>query len=323
MQSPKILELSGIGNKSLLDSHRIKITIENPNVGENLQDHVISGISFEVADGVETADDLARGKPGALQAAMGAYMTRQTGPLSSAAVFSTSFLPVVDFQSDEGRKDMEQLLAKYPAKPDDPLHYKFARSIIQNSSEGSGMHFMYNAQGNWGGNTPKELVLALLPENYLTISVLLLNPFSAGTVHIKSADPAQAPAIDNKYLDHPLDLEILSRHIRYLNTLAKTQPLASLLKPEGKRNTLYNSFQNLDVVKEYVRKTAMSNWHPIGTCAMLPKEEGGVVSDKLIVYGTKNLRIVDASIMPIITRANTQTTVYAVAERAADLIKDA
>jgi len=54
---------------------------------------------------------------------------------------------------------------------------------------------------------------------------------------------------------------------------------------------------------------------------MLPREKGGVVNEKLVVHGTSNLRVVDASIMPINTRGNPQTTVYAIAERAADLVK--
>lgn len=79
--------------------------------------------------------------------------------------------------------------------------------------------------------------------------------------------------------------------------------------------------EDLDAAKDYVRTTALSSYHPVGTCAMLPRGQGGVVSNRLIVYGTKNVRVVDASIMPLIPRGNIQSTVYAVAERASDLIK--
>ncbi|KAK2760059.1 aryl-alcohol [Colletotrichum kahawae] len=58
-----------------------------------------------------------------------------------------------------------------------------------------------------------------------------------------------------------------------------------------------------------------------GSCAMMPREQGGVVDERLRVYGTKKLRVVDASIFPIEPSGNIQSTVYAVAERAADLIK--
>ena len=129
------------------------------------------------------------------------------------------------------------------------------------------------------------------------------------------------PRIDPRYLSHALDLEIFARHLCYIETIAGTEPLASLLKPNGKRNAPKAYVKSLDAAKEYAQLAAMSNWHSVGTCAMLPREKGGVVDERLVVYGTRNLRVVDASIIPIISQANTQSTVYAVAERAADLIK--
>ena len=62
-------------------------------------------------------------------------------------------------------------------------------------------------------------------------------------------------------------------------------------------------------------------WHPTSTCAMLPRDKGGVVDERLRVWGTSRLRVVDTSVMPIIFRANIQSSVYAVAERAADIIR--
>lgn len=62
-QSPKLLELSGIGNKLVLEKHGIPTRVENSNVGENLQDHLMTGISFEAADGVMTGDCLLRQEP--------------------------------------------------------------------------------------------------------------------------------------------------------------------------------------------------------------------------------------------------------------------
>ena len=94
-----------------------------------------------------------------------------------------------------------------------------------------------------------------------------------------------------------------------------------MLKPNGRRCSPELDLDNLEAVKEHIRKTAISNWHPVGTCAMLPRDKGGVINERLIVHGTKNLRVVDSSTFPIITRGNPLTSVYAVAEKAADLIK--
>lgn len=67
----------------------------------------------------------------------------------------------------------------------------------------------------------------------------------------------------------------------------------------------------------------MSNFHPVGSCAMLPRDKGGVVDEKLKVHGVKGLRVCDASIFPMAPRGNPISSVYAVAERGADIIKDA
>lgn len=139
--------------------------------------------------------------------------------------------------------------------------------------------------------------------------------------HIVSNKSSDAPNIDPRYLSHPLDLELLARHVQFLERLARSPPLSDYIKPNGKRNHSTAHVEDLAAAKDYVRTTAMSTYHPAGTCAMLPRNEGGVVDHRLIVYGTENVRVVDASMMPLIPRSNLQSTVYAVAERAADLIK--
>jgi choline dehydrogenase-like flavoprotein len=104
--------------------------------------------------------------------------------------------------------------------------------------------------------------------------------------------------------------------------LRQTKELAPFFKPNGKRNQAdaFN-IKDLEGAQKYVLDTATTAYHTCGTAAMLPKEKGGVVDEKLVVYGTKNLRLVDASIFPLIPRGNIMSTVYAVAEKAADIIK--
>lgn len=107
-----------------------------------------------------------------------------------------------------------------------------------------------------------------------------------------------------------------------LETLRHTKELTPYFKQNGKRNHA-ESFhvKDLEGAKKYILNTAVTAYHNCGTAAMLPKEKGGVVDEKLIVYGTKNLRVVDASMFPLIPRGNILSTVYAVAEKAADIIK--
>jgi choline dehydrogenase-like flavoprotein len=319
LQSPKLLELSGIGSADLLRSHNIPVYVDNPFVGENLQDHLMTGISFEVVDGIETMDGLIRDEPEVVQAAREAYINHQTGPLVSSGAVGFSFMPNdLSLGGQEMRRDLlnEYLQdEKGAACPSQKIQYSALRSVLENPLDSSAIFFMYPAQNTLGTHE-------LLPGNFVTICISLLHPFSRGHVHIQSGDATQAPTIDPKYLSHPLDMAIFARHLLYIDVLAKTQPLASILKPNGQRNSPNAFIKDLREAEEYIRAKVESNWHPTGTCAMMPREIGGVVNERLLVYGVKRLRIIDASIFPLITRGNCQSSVYAVAERAADLIKE-
>lgn len=331
--TPKILELSGIGSPSFLGPLGIPTVISNQNVGENLQDHPNAGFSFEVAEGVKTLDDLARQDPAAIGAAMDAYSKHQNGPFASGGNFAGGLLPLVDFlspddqeqTSDFGRETITKLLQSQEddGKPFTKHHSEFVKSLLTTPTEASGLLLSWPAQSNFVPKAGSDSILqSSQPGSFLTICAMLLHPLSRGSSHITSTSPSSNPTIDLKYLSHPLDLEILARHVRYISKIVSSPPLKEVLKENGRRNHGFPSdIEDLDEVKEYVKKATLSSWHPTSTCAMLPREKGGVVSDKLVVYGTRNLRIVDASIFPLSTRGNCQTTVYAVAEKAADIVK--
>ncbi|KIM92645.1 GMC oxidoreductase [Oidiodendron maius Zn] len=321
-QSPKLLELSGIGDPGFLNSLGIPVVIGNSGVGENLQDHLMTGISFEVKDGIVTGDPLLRQEQAAIQAAMQMYTDHKAGPFCAGGIGSHAFMPVVDIPSEDGQKAQEFLFKKYhPKEPHQPF-YSFIRSLLEDPNEGSGALLMFLAQLNLHNDPDaKSYLQDLQVGNFLSLGALQTHSFSRGSVHIASADATDAPKIDSRYLFHPLDIEIYARHLLFLERLAQTQPLASFLKPGGRRNHPTAHIKDLDEAKDYIRTTAISASHHSGTCAMMPREKGGVVNERLLVHGTMNLRVVDASIMPLIPRGNLQTTVYAVAERAADIIK--
>ncbi|KAL8747760.1 MAG: hypothetical protein Q9190_000418 [Brigantiaea leucoxantha] len=326
--SSKILELSGIGNPAILEPLGIDVVVYNPNVGENLQDHPMTGISFEVKPSVTTLDDLNRQDPAAISAAMQAYETAKTGPFSGGAINSFAFMPVVEFQSEAGQAELQRLLHTYPqatTNQDQASEYSFVRNVLQSFDQSSVAYFMYAAQGNFGanGSKAKDVTMALEPGNFITVAASLSYPLSRGSSHISSTDPTAKPKIDPRYLSHPLDLEIMARHLLFVEKIVSTEPLASMLKPDGKRrpaSTYLNG--DLEKAKEYLKRTMIPGWHPAGTCAMKPLEKGGVVDERLVVHGTRFLRVVDASVMPLVSRGNLQSTVYAVTERAADLVKE-
>lgn len=208
-------------------------------------------------------------------------------------------------------------------------HHKYVTSILKGhfEDEASAALFMLPAQVNLH-NGPKQsgMVSDVKPGNYISLGAALLHPLSRGSSHISSADPSAPPTIDPRYLSHPLDVEVFARHIMALEILAKTTPLATYLKPDERRAQGQDDknahVTTLEKARDYVRETTLTNNHPVGTCAMLPLEKGGVVDARLRVYGVEGLRVVDSSIMPLIPRGHIVTSVYTVAEKAADLIKE-
>lgn len=326
-QSPQLLELSGIGSRDLLERLGIETIIDNPFVGENLQDHAMASISFEVVDGIHTADILR--DPKIFAAAVEEYNKSKTGLLTSGS-YCSAFMPIVDFLQQDGPAQLSTLLDQH-LKADAPStfpaqkqQYELLRAMLESRDDASIHYCLFASQVNVeAGSAASKYASPTTEGNYVTLLAALNHPFSRGSVHIASSDVKDKPIIDPKYLSHPLDNEILARHVQYMETIIRTEPLASLLKKDGRRIPADMRVETLEEARKMGPRTIISNFHPTGTCAMMPRDLGGVVDERLIVHGTANLRVVDASIMPLEPRGNIQSSVYAIAERASDLIKEA
>lgn len=166
------------------------------------------------------------------------------------------------------------------------------------------------------------------PGNFAGVAMGLTHPFSRGSIHIQSSDPAVHPLIDPRYLSHPLDLELMTDALLFAQKISETEPMAGYLKDnvDGKGKIIQPTFKmegrlTREKAKDFVKEAMISSWHPVGTCAMLPRVDGGVVDSNLRVYGVDNLRVVDASVIPLQVRGNIASAVFAIAEKASDLIK--
>lgn len=330
VQSPQLLELSGIGSAALLQSLGVEVLVDNPHVGENLQDHQETSLGFEAKDGLTTLDSLAN--PTAFQAALAQYAANQTGLLAQA-VCSTSLLSYAQLlqssktssllpknKNANAYKPGREALRKNPGLA---KQYELITRKLHNPHEAAVEQIFLPAGSNYQHVDNSTLLFQSPgPGSFVTFYGFALHPYSRGSIHITSSDPTNYPTIDPRYLSNPLDLSVLSTTALHLQTIASTQPFASLLKGGG---TVYEiGYERLTRrnVKEHVRNTLNSIYHGIGTCAMEPRDKGGVVDARLKVYGTQNLRVVDASIIPLATRGTIQSLVYAIAEKAADMIKE-
>ncbi|KAL5044804.1 hypothetical protein BDW71DRAFT_215449 [Aspergillus fruticulosus] len=322
-QSPQVLELSGIGDAARLRALGIEPVVDLPGVGENLQDHGIVCFNYEVADGMPSGD-IAR-DPAVAAAAMAAYQKDRSGPLGTVP-FVSAFMPCLDFPVNE----REQLLQKVDASLADPTlpqmykkQYTVLRTMLSDADEPTAQYIMAPFQLVPGlGPNPSAVFSLGHPGFFMSILSLLSYPFSRGSVHISSADPTAPPTIDHAILRHPADLELHARHSIWMDRIPYTSTFAPLLKKDGQRLHSSDKVTELERAQELCRDLVLSMYHVIGTCVMMPREDGGVVDPRLKVYGTGNVRVVDASVFPLEPRGNIQATVFAVAEKAADLIME-
>lgn len=143
----------------------------------------------------------------------------------------------------------------------------------------------------------------------LTLSVM--HPLSRGSCQITSADPFEPPAIDPRWLSNPVDRQVLVEALRFNRQILATPPMQELQPAQF----VPPSDADEDGLNQVINNGIRTEFHPSGTLAMLPLELGGVVDSHLRVWGTQNLRVVDAGMMPLIPAAHLQAVVYGVAEK--------
>lgn len=149
--------------------------------------------------------------------------------------------------------------------------------------------------------------------------VVLVHVHSRGSVTLRSADPGWPPVIDAGYLTDERDLDALVAGVEKAREIAATGPLSAVLADEWSPGA---AVQSREALRETVRNTLESLYHPVGSCRMGTSDgsDGSVVDPQLRVHGIEGLRVVDASVMPTLVRGNTNAPTIMLAERAADLI---
>jgi choline dehydrogenase len=151
----------------------------------------------------------------------------------------------------------------------------------------------------------------------LTIGAVALQPGSRGTIALRSADPLDKPVISPNYVSDPEDLRVLSEGVK----LARRIFQATALRPFAAEAIEPDLDLQTDAdLQEFLRQQCETLYHPVGTCAMGTGREA-VVDPELRVRGLQGLRVVDASVLPIITRGHTNAPTMMIGERAADLVR--
>ncbi|THH14920.1 hypothetical protein EW146_g5484 [Bondarzewia mesenterica] len=161
-----------------------------------------------------------------------------------------------------------------------------------------------------------------LPEankKYITIACLINHPFSRGTIHVSSIDPLAHPVIDPRYFDEQYDILSFVELIKFSRRLVPQEPLKSILT--GTEVNPGPEVQTDEQIADYLKANCTTTYHTVWSCSLLPLQDLGVVDNKLKVYYTANIRVVDLSIIPLHIGAHLQATAYALGELGADIIK--
>ena len=150
----------------------------------------------------------------------------------------------------------------------------------------------------------------------ITMNINVLRSESTGSIHIKSADPAQPPTIRFNFLSAPHDRSGLLAAMRTARELMATSPLKEIT---GEEIAPGAHLQTDDELLEWVRNNAETTYHPVGTCKM-GADPMAVVDAQLRVHGIEGLRVADASIMPTLTSGNTNAPSIMIGEKCAEMV---
>ncbi|KAL5361325.1 hypothetical protein BJX96DRAFT_165818 [Aspergillus floccosus] len=304
IQSPQLLELSGIGDPRILQAAGIACKVANADVGSNLQEHTMSA---------EHRSLYTKHGSGALSGSVGLMGFTPYSLLSTEARRDATTARILE--PLRVRREPSQQNVAFQSKQQEAIAARM-RHPRSADVQFIGTPAYFNAAAGWE-NCSK--IMSGPPDGHnacYSIVVSNMYPLSRGSVHVRTASPLDAPAIDPGFLSHPVDIDVLAAGIVFADRVFQCAQVRNHVRrrvsPPPGLNLL-----NVDEVRGFVRNHIVPYHHALGTCAM-----GQVVDERLRVKGVRRLRVVDASVMPMQVSAAIMATVYAIAEKASDLIKE-
>ena len=271
INSPQLLELSGIGQPEHLQGLGIEVRHALPGVGENLRDHFAPRTRWAVGAKGYTFND--RGRGFGLVGQVLRYLFSGKGMLGMVAAPLRAFV-----RSREGLEAPDLLLGWVP------MLYEPGPKISAQSG--------------------------------VTCYAHPMRPESTGNIHITSADPKNPPAIDFKFLTAPVDAALTIRAVRVARAIMTAPAMAPLQVEELAPGA---PFETDDEILDWIKATAETTYHPVGTCKM-GQDDQAVVDERLRVRGLQGLRVADTSIMPTLISGNTNAPAIMIGEKAADFV---
>ncbi|XP_021948924.1 glucose dehydrogenase [FAD, quinone] [Folsomia candida] len=307
VMSPHLLMHSGIGPRKQLEENQIKVLVDSPGVGENLQDHISGFVGPFILDSPRT---MLFDRDINAQSVM-EFVQSGTGALSSTGTQASAFL-----------------VSSYAKATKNESHWPDIQWILL----GTGIYARMDDDFAHSFNFPKETMRKWMGDHKGKDAFFVINmlsrPKSRGKIVLGGPDPSAYPLIHAGYLKHPDDVKVLIEGAKRTTDLvmnSKTfKDMDIKLPPTHFPGCEQHAFGS-DIYWEcFHRHCSLTVYHHVGTCAMGKKDDkNAVVDSELKVFGTKNLRVIDASVMPIISNGNTNAPTIMIGEMGSNFIKEA
>ncbi|KAJ7353650.1 alcohol oxidase [Mycena albidolilacea] len=279
--TPTILMHSGIGDRNILDPLGILTVLHLPSVGQNTSDHPIVSASWSVNFN-QTLESIVQNTT-RFNEVYAQWNESHTGPFAMSATTNVAWLRL-DTSIFGNHTDPS-------AGPDTPH-----------------IEILFTPGGSIGDS----------PGHFISAGLAAVTPISRGSVTINSSNPLDPPLIDLGLLQNDIDVSVLREGLKPIQRFFN----ASVWKDYLIAPTRDLENMTTDALNDFIRNTAAASWHLVGSATMSPRNaDYGVVDPDLLVKGVRGLRIIDASVLPIVPAAHTQAATYALAERGADLVK--
>ena len=293
MQSPQLLELSGVGDPAILTKAGVSVRKALMGVGKNLQEQTKNTITY-----TPKSDDFDGSGP---PSAIAFPNVHQLLGNKSSAVHKETLANLASYAAD---LEAQGLVANATATHE---ILKLQVANLFNQSEAAAEIFFTLAAGT-------DSAPATVGADLWNLIVL-----ARGTIHITSNNSFNLPEVEPSYFGHPLDLQLQTLATQQAAQVYSTSPLAEMVDGSILPASLPTTYEAWEM---FVKDTFTSVWHPIATLSMMKEEFGGVVDNKLKVYGLSNVRVVDASVLPVQLSAHLSSSLYGIAEKAAVMIRE-
>ena len=258
------------------------------------------------------------------------YATSKSGPRTAVGC-SAAYIPLSHFTTPE---QISALTAQLPATDSQSTRRRdqILAERFHSPNRIGQIEFLFDV-GNYS-----PFFKSKPGKRYGTMMQMLQYPFSVGCIHIPPATSLEKPTTsDDKLIIDPQYYDGAGGQVDFLTMVAaqafghricSTAPLRNIIRsrvypaPSTKPASGTAALGEAEDFSQWVRDSTITDWHPVGTCAMGGHQgiAGGVVDERLRVYGVRGLRVCDASVMPLMIGAHLQATVYAIGEKGAAMI---